>query len=192
VLDTETGREFVYCREHEPPLPVGERSPKLVIERWRMPPDSLVSQALASPKESAKHQSLRAEMCDCGLLGGDGACRYYLSIITGRDEFAAWSDEFADDAKKFVVSRTCPAASQFCNENSIQFLVGFFRAECERFEGTYGVRRITKMERAIELLLQHPEWTDERIASHVPTTVKQLQRCTDFKALRAVAKRPRA
>ncbi len=190
LADTQAGTEHLYCPDHKPALAVGERSPRLVIKRFRMPPDNPCSQRLAAPKDSPEHKSLRREICDLRLLGDEGACRYYLSIITDTDQFALWDDMFVNNVREYVVSRTCKAASRLCdNLHSLQFLAGFLRRACERCEGTYHDRRGTKQERAIELLLKHPDWSDEQIASHVPTTMKQLQRWIDFTGLRNAQKR---
>jgi len=190
LLDRQDGSEHQYCPVHEPRLPVGERQPRLVIQRWRLPPGNALSRQLAAPKESTEHQCLRSEMCDHGMLGGEGACRYYLSILTQSDQFAVWSDEFEDNVRRYVVENTCEEAAQLCVDfNSIQCLVGFFRITLERAEGRYASRRARKDDRAIELLLNHPEWTDEQIAEQVPTTVKQLQRWSNFTILRAVSNR---
>jgi hypothetical protein len=53
---------------------------------------------MTTAEDTAEHQFLREEMCDQQLLGGDGACRYYLSILTNIDHFALWSDEFVANA----------------------------------------------------------------------------------------------
>lgn len=56
-----------------------------------------------------------------------------------------------------------------------------------QFERSQGMdRKLGKQVIAIELLLNHPDWSDERIAANVPTTMKQLRRMTDFNALRRV------
>lgn len=190
LLDKQDGNEHRYCSVHKPPLPVGERHPRLVIERWRLPPDNELSLCLAAPKESLAHQTFRSEMCDDELLGGEGACRYYLSVLTQSDQFVAWSDDFVNNVRRYLVETTCPEAAQFCAEsNGIQFLVGFFRAVSERTEGKSASHRATREDRAIEMLLKHPDWTDQQIAKTVPTTVRQLQRWSNFKGLRAAPRR---
>lgn len=193
LVDTQCETEPLYCSNHELDLPIGERSPRLFIKRYRMPPNSECSRRLAAAKDSPEHQALRYDMCETQLLGGDGACRYYLSIISGTDRFSLWNDEFVRNVKEYVVSRTCDAASKFFDGgHSISCVVDFLRRDCERAEGTDNDRRVTKREIAIEMLLKHPDWSDATIAARVPTTTKQLARWTDFNYLRAVPRRRRA
>jgi hypothetical protein len=190
LADTTAGADRFLCREHKPELSMGERSPRLFIKRWRMAPGNSLSRALAKPKDSVEHKGLYWDLCEAGLLGGDGACRYYLSMITGVDQFTLWDDEFTSNVREFVVSKTCSAAAQFCqNLNSIQFLAGFLRRAFEGTEGRHKERRFTKAEKAVDLLLHHPELPDETIAERVPTTLKQLRRCTDYTGLRVISQR---
>ena len=189
LLDKQDGSDHLFCETHDARPPAGEYQPRWVTRRSRLPPGNALSRLLASPEASPEHQSLRSEMCDYGMLGGDGACQYYLSILTQSDQFAVWSDEFVDNVRRYVAENTCDAAAQFVDFHSIQCLAGFFRITLERAEGRYETRRARKDDRAIELLLNHPEWTDEQIAEQVPTTVKQLQRSSNFKVLRAVSNR---
>jgi hypothetical protein len=155
-----------------------------------MPPDSELSRRLAAPRESREHQYLRLEMCDDRLLGGMGACQYYLSILTQSDQFVAWSDDFVNNVKRYVVKMTCPEAARFCTGiDGMQFLDGFFRVVMERIEGRSGSRRVTKEDRAIEMLMNHPDWSDQQIAKKLPTTAKQLKRWSNYKALRAAPNR---
>jgi hypothetical protein len=85
LLDTLSGDERNCCRDHRPDRDVSVTSRRWVIKRWRMQPGGPISQQLAAPRESPEHESVRWDMCDGGLLGGEGACRYYLSMITGLD-----------------------------------------------------------------------------------------------------------
>ena len=190
MTDTRTASDCFFCGEHKPDVSPGKRSPHLVLKRWRMAAGNNLSRALAEPRDSREHKDLYWDLCEAGLLGGDGACRYYISIITGTDQFTLWDDEFASNVREVVVSKTCPAASQFCQDlNSIQFLAVFLRRAWEGIEGRKQERRMTKTEKAVELLLHHPEWSDERIAEQVPTTLKQLRRFTDYTGLRAMGQR---
>ncbi len=129
-------------------------------------------------------------MCDDRLLGGEGECRYYLSILTQSDQFVAWSDDFVDNVQRYVVEMTCPEAVRFCDGfHYVQFLAGFFRVVMERIAGSSDSRRVSKEDRAIEMLMNHPDWTDQQIAEQLPTTVKQLQRWSNYRVLRAAPKR---
>jgi hypothetical protein len=191
-VDSTAGTDRLFCQEHAPDHEVGMKSPELMLKRWRMTDDNSLSRELAAPKESQEHRSLRWDLCEAGLLGGDGACRYYLSIITGIDQFVLWSDEFCKNIEESVVSQTCPAAAVFCRDlNSIQFLRGFLRRAYERTEGHSEDHHVTKAEKAIELLLRHPDWSDDEIAAHVPTTMKQIGGWTDYRVLRATCQQQR-
>ena len=190
LLDMQDDSERLYCSAHKPDLSVGERQPRFVIEQWRMPPGNELSRRLAASRESPEHERLRSELCDHEMLGGDGVCRYYLSILTQSDQFVAWSDDFVNDVKRYVVKMTCPEASRFCADfHSIQFLAGFFRVVMERIEGRSDGRRVSKEDRAIEMLMNHPDWSDHQIAEELPTTLKQLQRWANYKVLRAMPNR---
>jgi hypothetical protein len=184
-VDAKTGTDHFFCRKHEPPTSIGERSPRWSLNRWRLASDNNISQKLAAPKDSREHRDIYLDLCESGLMGREGACRYYLSMITGIDQFVLWDDEFVSNMQEFVVSKTCPAASVFCPDfHAVQFLAAFMRRAYEQSEGRGHERRVTRAERAVELLLQHPEWSNEEIAAHVPTTLKQLQRWSDFTVLR--------
>jgi len=194
LLDRNDGSKHYFCSDHENDFlsPPGTRDPRFVIERFRLPPGNVLSEHLAAIPTSPEHRMFRSEMCEYGMLGGDGACRYYLSILTNSDQFVAWSDEFVNNVKQYVVEMTCPEAAQFCTDlHSIQCLAGFFRVVMERIEGRYEGRN-KKQDLAIESLLLHPHWTDEEIAESVPTTVKQLRRFSDYKLLRSVCTRGHA
>jgi hypothetical protein len=189
IVDTQVGTEHLYCPKHNPSLPVGERLPRLAIKRWRIAPNNGCSQRLSAPKESAEHQALRYEICDLQTLGSDGACRYYLSLISGTDQFLAWNDQFLQNVEEYVISQTSKAASQFFDgHHTLTFFVSFLRRRCDRVERDYE-SALSKQENAVDLLLNHPDWTDEEIASRVGTTLKQLQRWRDYAGLRTMQKR---
>lgn len=160
------------------------------MERSRSAPDCPMSRRWEAPRESPEHQSFREHMCEMGLLDAEGACRYYLSVITGINHFALWRDEFLSNLWEYVISRTCEEAAELLGENEcVSSVTGLLRRESERFEGKVANRRVKKQERAIEVLLNHPDWTDEQVAAEVPTTVKQLGRWTDYQMLRIAPKR---
>ena len=189
LVDDQSGDERIYCQTPDCIARRGGRHgphpDAFRIKRWRLEPGNATSEMLAAPEDSDPHRQLRAEMCDCKILGGEGACRYYLSVLTGTDQFAAWSDDFENDVRRYVAERTSPGAGRLCDGYSVNFLSSFFRRAWERSQGRGQQRRMTKEERAIELLLTHPDWSDQRIADSVPTTIKQLQRWTDYKSLRS-------
>lgn len=139
---------------------------------------------MAAPEDSPEHESFRIEMCDLKLLGGEGACRYFLSKITGVDQFALWDDEFVENVREYLASETNGAASQFqIDAHAVQFVVPFLKRAFEDSRRSAS-SILTKQDRAVELLLRNPRWTDQQIAASVPTTTKQLQRFTNYTALK--------
>lgn len=185
LVDTQSDKTYLLCAVHD-----NERkkhqSPNLDIRRWRIDPlANGCSKRLASPRESSNHQGFYWEMCEGQLIGGEGACRYYLSIITGVDHFALWSDEFGANLKELVVAESSEAAACFTFDcSSAQHFWPFVRLAYERHVGGDKRKRIKNWEKAIELLVNHPDWTDEEIAARVPTTLKQLARNSYYTHLR--------
>ena len=126
------------------------------------------------------------------LLGSYGECRYYLSVVTGVDQFDVTESPFRDNLQRFVVSRTGEGAHFFFQEREayqVEFFYSVLRAAFEESRGIPPERKGSKQRRAIVTLLQHPDWSDAEIADAVGTTVEQLQRNTDFTALRSVPRR---
>jgi hypothetical protein len=183
LRDTLTGKDHLYCPTHKPDLWPG-RNPHLEVRRYRNEPDSPTSKMMAAAEDSSEHESFRIEMCDLQILGGEGACRYYLSKLTDSDQFALWQNEFLDNVREYVVAKTNGAASRFSfDSNTVGSMVPYFKY-------AFGLSRTrvapkqAKHERAIVLLLHHPSWSDERIAKEVPTTTKQLKRNSNYTTLR--------
>jgi hypothetical protein len=139
---------------------------------------SIFSEYLALPKDSPQHKQFRKEL----WLGGTGpACRYYLSILLGRDFFAVSSDEFLKAIREYVSAKTCPEAMQFCCLRSdFAFVLPFLRREWEIAEGIADQRRLGKEEQGMILLIQHPDSSDEQIRQAVRTTAKQMKRWGNF------------
>jgi len=128
-------------------------------------------------------------MCEQFLLGGEGACKYYLSRLTNSDQFSLWSDEFIANVKEFVLAETKEGAVTIPFEPwTIDCMEPLFRQAFEKTMSSIA-RKQTKQDRAVVMLLNHPEWSDEQIAEAVPTTLKQLQRNVNFTALRAYINR---
>ncbi|MDZ4658205.1 MAG: hypothetical protein SH868_11565 [Bythopirellula sp.] len=139
---------------------------------------------MATPHESAEHQSIREEMCNTQLLGSEGACRYYISVLTGIDHFALWSNEFIDNVREFIMNETAGAAGYFQFDGyTVGFMMPFFKSQYTKRFSIAGIDS-SKSDRAVELLLRNPFWTDEQIASAVSTTLKQLQRFSGYTVLR--------
>lgn len=143
-------------------------------------------------EDSPKHETFRAEMCDMKLLGGIGACRYYLSRLLGEDQFQIWHTEFLENLSKFL-DETAAGTSKYLPVNlmTVEHLAPYLK--CEYLARMPDVpQQLTLRERAVVLRIRHPLWSDERIARQVPTTVKQLARNTDYRALSEVMKSERA
>jgi hypothetical protein len=146
---------------------------------------NIFSEYLALPKDSPQHRQLRGESW---LGGASHACRYYLSIIVGRDLFAASDQEFLTAVQEYVISRTCADAIQFCcTLGHLQFVMPFLKREWEIAEGLSG-RRFVKEDQALILLVEHPDWTNEQIRQAVKTTGKEMSRWGRFRAARAAQK----
>ena len=93
---------------------------------------SIFSEYLALPKDSPQHRQLREELW---LVGPEHACRYYLSIILGRDFFAVPDAKFLKAVQEYVVAKTCPEAIQFCcTRGHFQFVEPFLKREWETAE----------------------------------------------------------
>jgi hypothetical protein len=180
-----------YCSQHQPDLgPPGYQHPQFVMERYRRPPDSPSSRMLAADPASQEHQALALDMLGGGnpkfppLLGGYGACLYLLSRLTGRDQFAEWNDQFVENVREYVVKATGGAARVFeFTFSSVDYMVALLKRDFYRAQNDGYVE--SKPDRAVILLLEHPDWTDNQIAEAVPTTVKQLRRNLDYTCLRA-------
>lgn len=184
LYDSLTGIDHLYCPAHKPDLWPG-RNPHLKMRRYRNEPGSATSKLMMAAQESPEHQSFRTEMCDLRILGREGACRYYLSKLTGSDQFALWHDEFIDNVREYVVAETNGAAAcvSFA-ANTIDCMAAFLKHAFELSESSVNFKQ-SKQERAVVVLLHHPLWSDEQIAKEVPTTTKQLRRNSDYVALRA-------
>jgi hypothetical protein len=145
-------------------------------------PASIFSEYLAMPKDSPQHRQLRDELW---LGGEEHACRYYLSILMGRDFFAVSNDEFLKTVLEYVVAKTCPEAIHFCcTRGHFQFVMPFLKREWETAEGIAGQRHVGKEERAMILLIEHPKWTDEQFRRALKTTEKQMKRWSRFNSAR--------
>jgi hypothetical protein len=148
---------------------------------------NICSEYLALPKDSPEHKRLRDELW---LGGPDHACRYYMSILLGRDFFVLSHNELLKAVQEYVVAKSSAQAIEFCySVRHFDVVKPFLRRECEIAEGVAGQRCIGKEEQGTIMLVQHPDWTDEQIRRAVNTTAKQMQRWTIFKAARVMQKR---
>ena len=179
-----TNTEHLFCSSHKPDLSPGKKHSEWTILRYRLLPGSSLSQDLAAEESSEKHQSFCEYMCETMMLGNDGANRYYLSKITNSDQFTLWNDEFLDNVQEYIIDQTDGAAAEFYfNSETINSMSSFLK--CALLDSRPDLEiKITKQDRAVELFLHNPSWSDEQIAENVPITLKQLQRFADFKILR--------
>ncbi|MEN6451795.1 MAG: hypothetical protein ABFC96_14995 [Thermoguttaceae bacterium] len=134
------------------------------------------------PMDSPEHRALREN----AWLGGDYVeCRYYLGALIGKNEFRTSEDEFLDDLSEFIARKTSPAARMFCcTINHCTHVIDFLRREFERQTGYPAKVKETKDDRAVELLLRHPDWSDEQIAAELAATQKTMARWVRFKYAR--------
>jgi hypothetical protein len=182
LYDKSSNTLGLYCTAHKPDFWPG-RNPHLVIERSRMELGNCLSQALAMAPESNEHRSLQKEMCISQLLGHEGACRYYISALTGIDHFALWSDEFVDNITEWIITETNGAANSYrFDEYTVGFMSPLLKAACQKRFPIFDIE-LTKSDLAVGLKIRNPNWSDEQIAAAVPTTIKQLQRWSDYKIL---------
>ena len=183
LCDTSAGTEHIYCPTHRPDVSPGKR-PEFTIVRYRLlnRPDSRM---LAAPEDSQEHQSLRSDLCDLQILYGQDACLYYLSNLTSSDQFALWSDEFVANLREFVLTETRGAAAYFrFDVGTVDYMAPLLKRAYKKVRPGNRVK-LTKQDLAIDLVLRNPRWSDKQIAENAPTTTSQLQRFSDYKALRA-------
>lgn len=187
---TTDGSTRRYCCQHEPARIIGAQSVDLKLVRSRLPPNNYISKHLNCAVDSPEHRSLRIDLCQSKLLGDEGACRYYLSRLNGVDYFVAWNDEFLRAIREFAVRQYGDAATRCCYDlGASSILVGLMRRAFELRFGDSPARKKSKEEIAVELLLVHPEWPDERIAQEVGTTTKQLHRFSIYSYARVIERR---
>ena len=126
------------------------------------------SEYLAKPKDSPEYIEFWEQLW---LAGTSHTCRYYLSIINERDYFDMTDDAFMAAIKEYIVGHTCPEAIQFCvGEYHLMFLEPFLRQQWELAEGNPNAKKLSREERALILLVHHPDWTDEKIRNVIGTT----------------------
>lgn len=138
---------------------------------------SIFSDYLDKPVDSPEHRRFRASLW---VGGSEHACRYYLSVLVNRDFFDATDSEFLTAMKDYVVAHACPAASQFCiTQGHLQFVLPFLK----HLLGDK-TERLSNEDRALVLLVQHPDWSDDQIREAVGTTEKAMTRWSTFKYAR--------
>ena len=109
----------------------------------------------------------------------------------GYRKVVLWNDEFLDNVREYVVAQTNGAAADFVFDlHSVNFMAPFLKHKY--YNDRSNAPKQTKQNRAVVLLLHHPAWSDSQVAEHVPTTTKQLQRNTNYTALRSSRARQNA
>lgn len=185
LFNSENGRDELYCHDHDPKDSANRLPSGYSIRRFRLEPGNLLSQAFAAPSDSPEHLSLRTDMCEAQLLGSEGACRYYLSALTGVDQFVAWNDAFFAALQSYLEQDFGENVSRFCTRlDATHFLEHILRDCWERSHNLANSKRPTKELQAIKLLLRHPSWSEEQIAQAAGTTTAQLRRWPDFQLAR--------
>jgi hypothetical protein len=181
ILDEMTGTKQYWCENDSPKLPVGQCDPRIKLLRHRLGANNPFSHALLFPFEHPSHKNIYSDLCEYHLLGNYGKCRYYLSMITGIDHFALWTNEYVVNTKEYVLTQTSGTASCFVFDSyTVDFMTPLLKKKFVYMFEKLGIK-MSKCEDAIVLRLKHPDWSDEQIANAVPTTVKQLNRCSDYK-----------
>jgi hypothetical protein len=135
------------------------------------------------PIDGPEHQSLRSELWIVGIFH---ACRYYLSMLKNIDYFERSLSELDKDVVEYVALHASPKAIVFAYrpDEFTDFALPFLK---HQFNQAFKINeKLTKEEKGMILLLEHPDWTDEQIRIAVKTTEKQMKRWSWFCRARAV------
>ncbi|MCR9117766.1 MAG: hypothetical protein NXI22_12555 [bacterium] len=147
------------------------------------------SQIIALPLDHPRHVSFRNEL---GIVHAEHGCRYYLSLLTGRDYFHAHRDAFEADFVEYLVANASPEVTCW---SDLVYLYDFaLPFLCDKFHVATKIPRnsqATNEERALILLLTHPEWDDAIIIDKLKTTPKQFARWPMFQLARREQDRSR-
>jgi hypothetical protein len=118
------------------------------------------------------------------LGGDDRVCQFQLSVLTSCDHLSKSLEDYKAALVAFCRARL---PKQSCDTIALASGADFARIYLEdlrRQAGSTIFGPLTKPHRAVILLLENPDWTDEQIAERVPTTLKQLARFSDYNYLR--------
>lgn len=141
---------------------------------------------LKLPVDGPEHVALREQLW---IGGDDQVSGYYLSMLTSRNQLSLTVERRWDEIRRFVLKHTSPRANSILHErlNVAMFSLPFLK---QKFDEEFGqTRRVGKEERALVLLLTHPDWSDERIRAELETTQKQMSRWSLYKYARIVQDR---
>jgi len=144
-----------------------------------------MSRGLALPIDHPLHAELRGELCDDGLLGGDGATRYFVSVLAERDVLGVRDPAYPTIAKPLAARAIGNAVDRWLfNEACLGSCSPLFERQFrDRFGDERLQRRWSKEDEAIVCRLASPDASDAQIAERVPTTIKQLNRFGGYKYL---------
>jgi hypothetical protein len=141
-----------------------------------------LAEAFDRPVDSPEHRILQDEVWLGGLYV---ECRYYLGMLTGRNEFRATINEFLDHLTDYVTAKSSDGAAIFCcSINHCHYVVDFLRRLYETQTGRPPRKKETKEHKALELLLKHTDWTNEQIVSKLGATFESLKSWITFRDAR--------
>lgn len=141
---------------------------------------------LKLPVDGPEHVALREQLW---IGGADQVSGYYLSMLTGRNQLSLTLARRWEEIRRFILKNSSPRAISILHEplNVATFSLPLLK---QKFDAKFGqTRRVGKEERALVLLLTHPDWSDERIRAELGTTLKQMNRWSLFKYARIVQER---
>jgi hypothetical protein len=99
------------------------------------------------------------------------------------------TDEFLESLQKYLRKNVSPESELVANLHDIQFIVSFIKYQCEKAEGIFNEKKLSKEDKGVAILLKNPYWSDERIRELLKTTEKQMRHWTNFNQIRRVFER---
>jgi hypothetical protein len=153
------------------------------------------SRAIRAAAEYAKYIALpedNQERVDFELghwVGGNNiVCQWQLSVLTGRDfwsmsragDWKAYKAPLLDFCRARLPKASCDAIARLSGDQFARI----YLEDLRRRTGCTIFGPLKKPDRAVILLLENPDLTDEQVAKRVPTTLKQLARFSTYTYLR--------
>lgn len=144
-----------------------------------------VSRRLAFPMGDPPHRELRRDMCESQLLGGDGATRYLVSVLSGEDCLGVRHAEYVSMARSIAAGVLGKAADRWeFSQESLCYMWPLFLDAYRQAHPAFMIDRTqTTEDRAVVQRLIHPDLDDVAIAQLAATTTKQLSRFSAYKYL---------
>lgn len=176
-------KEHLFCNTHVQQIEWAGANSDWSLKDWRFTnPENAFSLHLKALQDPARYSE---EIRYLQMAGGDAECDAYLSLLTNTDQFVLWGATQVETARRLVATNASESGSRICtSEYHVSLLRDYFRLLYHRqFQSPQNYPPL-KQELALECLLKHPDWTNPQIAAAVPTTLKQLQRFSDFNAVR--------